>query len=116
MPEEDSAPPTGTPPAGGIPRVRVTGTPYERGRQYGAQARNRIRLSVQAYQRVFAHYAGWDWPDGTTRKPSASMRSGVRTDTYWLKIRNIGKVGPASAQPLAAPSSGKHEHFERSSW
>jgi isopenicillin-N N-acyltransferase like protein len=43
-------------------RIRVAGTPYERGRQYGTQARDRVRLSVQAYQRVFAHYAGWDWP------------------------------------------------------
>ena len=55
---------TATPPVNGtgaIPRVRVEGTSYERGRQYGAQARDRVRLSVQAYQRVFAHYAGWDW-------------------------------------------------------
>jgi len=44
-------------------RIRVEGTPYERGRQYGAQARAQVRLSVQAYQRVFAHYAGWDWPE-----------------------------------------------------
>jgi isopenicillin-N N-acyltransferase-like protein len=56
---------TSTPPVnetGAIPRVRVEGTSYERGRQYGAQAKDRVRLSVQAYQRVFAHYAGWDWP------------------------------------------------------
>ena len=57
---------TSTPPVnetGAIPRVRVEGTSYERGRQYGAQARDRVRLSVQAYQRVFAHYAGWDWAE-----------------------------------------------------
>ncbi len=56
---------TSTPPVnetGAVPRVRVEGTSYERGRQYGAQARDRVRLSVQAYQRVFAHYAGWEWP------------------------------------------------------
>jgi isopenicillin-N N-acyltransferase like protein len=47
---------------GSIPRVHVEGTSYERGRQYGAQARDRVQLSVQAYERVFAHYAGWDWP------------------------------------------------------
>jgi isopenicillin-N N-acyltransferase like protein len=44
------------------PRIRVEGTPYDRGRQYGAQARAQVHLSVQAYQRVFAYYAGWDWP------------------------------------------------------
>ena len=57
---------TATPPVNGtgaIPRVRVEGTSYQRGRQYGAQARDRVHLSVQAYQLVFAHYAGWDWPE-----------------------------------------------------
>ena len=57
---------TATPPVNGtgaIPRVRVEGTSYQRGLQYGAQARDRVHLSVQAYQRVFAHYAGWDWPE-----------------------------------------------------
>jgi isopenicillin-N N-acyltransferase like protein len=38
--------------------VRVEGTSYQRGRQAAA----RVRLSVQAYQQVFAYYAGWDWP------------------------------------------------------
>jgi isopenicillin-N N-acyltransferase like protein len=42
--------------------VRVEGTGYQRGRQYGRQAAARVRLSVQAYQQTFAHYAGWDWP------------------------------------------------------
>jgi isopenicillin-N N-acyltransferase-like protein len=43
------------------PRIRVAGTPFERGQRYGAQARSQVHLSVQAYRRVFAHYAGWDW-------------------------------------------------------
>ena len=38
------------------------GTSYQRGRQYGRQAAARVRLSVQAYQQTFAHFAGWDWP------------------------------------------------------
>jgi isopenicillin-N N-acyltransferase like protein len=42
--------------------VRVEGTSYQRGRQYGRQAAARVRLSVQAYQQTFAHFAGWDWP------------------------------------------------------
>jgi len=42
--------------------VRVEGTSYQRGRQYGRQAADRVRLSVQAYQQTFAHFAGWDWP------------------------------------------------------
>ncbi len=44
-----------------VPRIRVAGTSYDRGRQYGTLARDRVHLSVQAYRRVFAHYTGWDW-------------------------------------------------------
>ena len=40
------------------PHVRVEGTSYQRGRQYGTQAAARVRLSVQAYRQAFAHYAG----------------------------------------------------------
>ena len=55
--------------------VRVTGTSYERGRQYGAQASARVRLSVQAYQRAFAHFAGWDW--ATVRREAARFEAPV---------------------------------------
>ena len=46
----------------GIPSVPVEGGPRDRGRQYGELARERVRRSIEAYQGVFAHYAGWDWP------------------------------------------------------
>ena len=45
-----------------FPHVRVAGTAIERGRQYGEQARDRIRRSVRDYREIFAHYTGWDWP------------------------------------------------------
>jgi isopenicillin-N N-acyltransferase-like protein len=57
------------------PRICVAGTPYERGRQYGAQARAQVHLSVQAYQRVFAHYAGWDWP--AVRRAAAAFEAPI---------------------------------------
>ena len=60
----------GARPLDGIPRVRVEGTSYERGRQYGAQARDRVRRSVQAYRQVFAHYAGCHRAAGP-RSPAA---------------------------------------------
>ena len=43
------------------PHVRVAGPALERGRQYGRQTRDRIHLSIEAYERAFRHYAGWDW-------------------------------------------------------
>jgi len=79
----------GTRPLDGIPRVRVEGTSYERGRQYGAQARNRVRRSVQAYRQVFAHYAGWDWP--TVRRAAAGFEAPVAAfrPAYLEEMRGI---------------------------
>jgi isopenicillin-N N-acyltransferase-like protein len=44
-----------------FPRVRVEGSPRDRGRRYGENAAGRIRRSIEAYREVFAHYAGWSW-------------------------------------------------------
>ena len=44
-----------------FPRIRVQGSPIERGRQYGEAAASRIQRNIEIYQEMFAHYAGWDW-------------------------------------------------------
>jgi isopenicillin-N N-acyltransferase-like protein len=72
--------------------VRVEGTSYQRGRQYGRQAAARIRLSVQAYQQTFAHFAGWDWP--------AVRREAARFEAP------IGKVMPAYLEELRGIADG----------
>lgn len=46
-----------------FPHVRVEGGHRERGRQYGEQSRDRVRRSIEAYDDVFSHYAGWRWSD-----------------------------------------------------
>ena len=73
------------------PRMRVAGTPYERGRQYGAQARAQVHLSVQAYQHVFAHYAGWDWP--AVRRASAAFEAPIAAfcPAYLDEMRGIAE-------------------------
>ena len=55
--------------------VRVEGASYQRGRQYGTQAGARVRLSVQAYQQAFEHFAGWDWP--TVRREAARFEAPI---------------------------------------
>ena len=79
----------GARPLDGIPRVRVEGTSYERGRQYGAQARDRVRRSVQAYRQVFAHYAGWDWP--AVRRAATAFQAPVAgfRPAYLEEMRGI---------------------------
>jgi isopenicillin-N N-acyltransferase-like protein len=43
------------------PRIRVSGSPRERGFQYGSQARDRVHAGMAGYQRAFAQSAGWTW-------------------------------------------------------
>ena len=73
------------------PRIRVEGTHYERGRQYGTQARAQVHLSVQAYQRVFAHYAGWDWP--AVRRAAATFEAPIAAfrPAYLDEMRGIAE-------------------------
>jgi isopenicillin-N N-acyltransferase like protein len=73
------------------PRICVAGTPYERGRQYGTQARAQVHLSVQAYQRVFAHYAGWDWP--AVRRAAAAFEAPIAAfrPAYLDEMRGIAE-------------------------
>ena len=76
-----------------IPRVRVAGTAYERGRQYGAQARDRVHRSVQAYRGVFAYYAGWDWD--AVRRAAAGFEAPIdvfRPDLL-VEMRGIADGG-----------------------
>ena len=72
-----------------IQHVRVEGTSYQRGRQYGRQAAARVRLSVQAYQQTFAHFAGWDWP--TVRREAARFEApiGAVMPAYLEELRGI---------------------------
>ena len=72
--------------------VRVEGTSYQRGRQYGTQAGARVRLSVQAYEQAFRHFAGWDWP--------AVQREAVRFEAP------IGKFRPAYLEEMRGIADG----------
>jgi isopenicillin-N N-acyltransferase like protein len=67
----------------------VAGAGYERGRQYGTQARERVDLSVQAYRRVFAHYTGWDWD--TVRRVAAGFEAPIAAfrPAYLDEMRGI---------------------------
>jgi isopenicillin-N N-acyltransferase-like protein len=53
-----------------FPEVIVSGSPHERGRQYGATARGRVHRSIQAYAENYRFYAGWDW----SRSRAEAMR------------------------------------------
>lgn len=49
------------------PHLRVKGTAFDRGVQYGTQAREKVQRSLEAYERVFRHWAGAEWTDVKVR-------------------------------------------------
>ncbi len=75
-----------------FPVVTVTGTPYERGRQYGEQARGRIHRSVAGYAAAFRYYASWDW----SRACAEAQRF----------LPAISEFGPQYADELAGIAAG----------
>ena len=74
---------------GEYPQVRVTGSAEQRGRQYGEQARSRVRRSVSAYRNVFASMVGWDWP--TVRREAARFEAPIAAfrPGYVAEMRGI---------------------------
>ena len=74
-----------------FPIIAISGTPHERGRQYGAQARGLVRLSIASYARLFA-YCGLDWGEAQAR---AARYRGV-----------IAAAAPALLEEMAGIAEG----------
>jgi isopenicillin-N N-acyltransferase-like protein len=74
---------------GEYPQVRVAGSAEQRGRQYGEQARDRVRHSVSAYRDVFASLVGWDWP--TVCREAARFEAPIAAfrPSYVAEMRGI---------------------------
>lgn len=81
----------------GVPIVRVRGSAFERGLQYGEQARERIHRSRDAYARVYAHFATWDWDQ-------------VRVEAEAF-VRPIGEFRPAYLDEMRGIAQGSGLDF-----
>ena len=81
-----------------FPHIRVEGGPRERGHSYGEQAGERIRRSIEAYEGVFDHYAGWDW--GQVTAEAARYRDPIsRFGKKYLE--EIGGIADGAGVPEA---------------
>lgn len=70
------------------PHIEVVGGPGERGRQYGTQAADRVRRSIDAYRSIFEDL-GRDWDDvlATARQFEPSVRG--YDERYLEEMRGI---------------------------
>lgn len=74
-----------------FPTIRVAGSPRERGRAYGEQARDRIGRSIEAYGEVFRAYAGWDWLE--VRREAARYEAPIAAfdERYLQEMRGMAE-------------------------
>lgn len=85
-----------------FPAIFVHGTPAERGRRLGEQARRPIRRNIELYADLFRHYAGWDWPRVTEyaagfRRPIADYEP-----RYLAEIKGIAAGAGVSVEDILA--------------
>jgi isopenicillin-N N-acyltransferase-like protein len=74
-----------------FPVISVSGTPLERGRQYGSQARDRIHRSIEAYEQTYAYFAGWDWAGATNEAEQFVPAIGAFSPTYVDELAGIAE-------------------------
>ena len=57
----------------------LSGTPFERGKIYGAACRDEIRHSIQSYSQLFAERRGISWQQARILYPEALCMCGNPT-------------------------------------
>src|SRR6185437_6020723 len=76
-----------------FPVVRVSGTPFEIGRQHGTEARERVSRSVAIYRDAFARDAGLHWP--SVLKQSTEFAHRIETYDANILAEMAGIAGGA---------------------
>jgi len=74
-----------------FPHIRVQGSPFERGRQYGEKAAVRIRRNIEIYTAMFAHYAGWDWDQAKSHAKTFESAIASFRSRYLDEMRGIAE-------------------------
>lgn len=73
------------------PRIRLSGLPRDRGRQYGAEAKNRIWASIDGYKAVFKRYANLDWDEATAMARRYEAPTNALSPSLIEEIRGIAE-------------------------
>jgi isopenicillin-N N-acyltransferase-like protein len=71
------------------PVVQVRGSAYERGRQHGEQARERVDASVEIYRAAFSASAGITWPAALDRAAGFTRLIAARDPAILAEMQGI---------------------------
>lgn len=82
-----------------FPEIRVSGTPYTRGRQYGAAAVQRVQHSIASYARLFAHRRGLDW---RAVQGEALRYEGLLVEVAPDLLEEMRGIADGAGEPFAA--------------
>lgn len=82
-----------------FPEVRISGSPYERGRQYGAAVAPQVRHSIASYARLFAHRRGLDWQ---AAQGEALRYEGLLRELAPDLLEEIRGIADGAGEPFAA--------------
>jgi len=75
----------------GLPHIVLNGPPYERGRQYGEAARDRIAHALAMYAKVFEHRVGLEWREAVRRALTYERAIGEFSPVCLDEMRGLAK-------------------------
>lgn len=97
----DSAPPPTDSAARVLPVIEISGSPLERGRQYGEAVRPRLHAALAYYEEAFGRSAGLTWDKVTARAARWLEPVNAYAPTSW---RRCG-ASPTARAPASWTSS-----------
>jgi isopenicillin-N N-acyltransferase like protein len=80
------------------PRIRVSGSPRERGIQYGEQARERVHRGKAGYEKAFALSAGWTWDQAVA---AAAHLVGPVREVFPQYVEEMEGIAEGASLPFA---------------
>ncbi|HUZ01018.1 MAG TPA: C45 family peptidase [Thermomicrobiaceae bacterium] len=84
------------------PIITVRDGAYERGRQHGEQARDRVGRTVEIYRAAFSNTAGLSWPDALERAAGFARVIGTQDPAILEEMRGIGDGAGFSLEEIVA--------------
>jgi isopenicillin-N N-acyltransferase like protein len=85
-----------------FPSIRVEGDAYERGRQYGTQARDLVQRCIELYAEIFRHHTSLTWAEVVNHAGRFEDPIGIAHPSFLEEMRGIGAGAGVGAEDILA--------------